>query len=342
MATQTLPGVYWEGNMDNLILFAATNAVDSLDKEALQHIIQLIILCIPLLTLPLILKSSASVMGRVAGMAERFNSKALEPGLNKGVGGLKARASERARFTGANLYQRGLDSDRAGTGALNWAQNRRRASQAKRKARVDALDQRKHVRDADIASRARDRFAGDSSRAEALRRVAGIDGGTPRISLEAVKSAREEIDARFPSGDVTRLGEALQKAVAAGNNVEIRALTDRLGAEGGAGVNTIRDVIDGNHTGWTASSADMLNQAIKANYPDMKKAGADVANWNGQGATTFRGVELSDAEVVTMTAPAIERARTEGAVGAAQSQRIVDNPATNKDLTEAKRRALGF
>jgi hypothetical protein len=234
--------------MDYIIFFAATSAVDSLDKEALQHIIQLVILCIPLLTLPLILKSSASVMGRVSGMAETASRQA----------GKKGGAASR-KIPVLRRVPEGFD---------DWKQGREERYKygvATRRAKRAGGKLGSYVAGG-ITETGRNR-----AEASGINQLAGMK----KSDLEAQKVL---YSTKFnDSDDTSNMGARaaeLERAIKSGDSIKIKAMMDIM-ASGGKGEiavmgDTIRGVLRSGEISSDARNA--INSARKDNWPDIKGA----------------------------------------------------------------------
>lgn len=327
----------------------------------LTQITQLIVLCIPLVALPMLIKSSASIMGTIGNYANKAGAGTAGKLTDKLSAGAKARGVAYGKFgaygatSGAKWAGRAASNSRAaqwaggrpGAGALSRGGRAVgkgfRGARAMDKAILEASDARKLSKEADRQSAAR-QFA-DGTPIAAFGGVA-YAGAMSKAQKEAIDNARAKIDARFNPGDVNGLRDALIEAVQSGNSTDARAITDRLSTtEGGRGVDSIRDAINSPQVqASNAESRQALANAIKANGKDVAGKGTDVVAWGGQGGTTFAPggtpMQLKDSEIVTLTPAAITAAVAAGSITQAQAARVVATPATNKDLNDDQRAAL--
>ncbi|MDO8336600.1 MAG: hypothetical protein Q7T74_07570 [Candidatus Saccharibacteria bacterium] len=207
-------------------------------------IIPLVVLAIPLLALPFILKSSTAMLGRVSAQADKFLRGAK---VDKGLDAAKARGVERGKFAGSNayqsLYKKADGSDRVGSGALKWAQDRRRRSAAYRQARQKILEGRKAEAEHDINSQMLGAL-GEKGHYEGL---AGekLQQAVIAEEVKANKAIIENMQAQWKQEGISpdEIANKLAKAIADGDAHTIEAGMGSLAKMGAYGQNQIAETI---------------------------------------------------------------------------------------------------
>lgn len=218
-------------------------------EEALQHIIQLVILCIPLFTLPLILKSSASIMGRVGGMAENISRQA---GKRSGSASRKVPLLRRV--------PEGFD---------DWKQGRE--------------ERYKHGVASRRAKRATGRIgsyvAGGVT--ESGRNRAAASGINQLAEIKKADIAAQKVlyGSQFDVNDTQGRVKELERAIQSGDQIKIKAMIDIM-AGGGKGEvaamgDAIRGIVGVEGMGGKALSQETkkaIESARKENWGDIKAA----------------------------------------------------------------------
>lgn len=266
--------------METLFLFSAV--ID----ESLQHIIQLIILCIPLVMVPIIVQSSRS-LGSIGKIADRVQKGVgLDKGLEKVRGGVGKRAAAYGKFgaiAGGKYVGRGVRNSNVGqriAGNPNSPPGRvrragRKAVEGWRKTR--AFDQAVQG-----ANEARKQQKEARRQEEVATFVTGGTQGTPSVLGQALQnyggstytasaaSAVEEAEKKRVSGiyatfkmnnsDFTQLRDALTTALRDGDRSTVTAAINRLTDMGASGALTASDAIERT----TITDPEMQSTVMKA------------------------------------------------------------------------------
>lgn len=176
------------------------------DYEILRQITQLIVLCIPLVALPLLIKGSSNIMGKIGGYADKAGLKGISGA--KGAGRLARKApGVRAPFEAAG----------------QWKDARATKLQRKKAGRA--------VRNAGVLSRVPG-ATGDIVGAKA--------------SSEKEKLFNEEVamhEAKMLDSAPKDVRRLLDEAIASGNHHQARAAINRLSNMGVGGANELSDAI---------------------------------------------------------------------------------------------------
>lgn len=179
-------------------------------NEILTQIIQLIVLCIPLVALPLLIKGSSNIMGKIGGYANQA-----------GLGGVKG-AKGAGKMAGKGFkktpgIREGFESVEQFKGARSAAGQRKKAGRAVRRAGI-------------------------------MSRTPGATGDIlgARAVAERDKLFNEEVgmyEAQMLDDSPAAVGKKLQEAIASGNHHEVRAGMNRLANMGVGGANELSDAI---------------------------------------------------------------------------------------------------
>lgn len=254
--------------------------------ETLKVIIQLVILCIPLITLPLILKTSSSILGRVNGMAERFNSKTLESGLGRGKSGLKnaglgaeARMARMGNEQNAGRFAKA--AGRAGS-YRGRRQNKKDVREALRKSNVDeAVTKFYDTGDTDL----------DARRARKLAGFAAGEGNRDMVNAQLKSRANElfgqkiKLEEAKLSGKTTKdLENALSSALSSGNAAAAYAATSSLTQKGGAGAESAAKMLHGAADGenFNSEAAKLAASVVRSNGKDLNATDPSLTKWAEQ------------------------------------------------------------
>ncbi len=278
-------------------------------------IIPLVVLAIPLLALPFILKSSTAMLGRVSGAADKFLRGAK---VDKGLDAVKGRAMERGKFTGANAYQnlynKAENSNRFGSGSLEKMRDRRRGAQARRKARELALNARKQERDEAIQDLTGKAIQGSD--------VYGNVGG-PKVlgyaRAEEAKSQKEALDRvqatwRLDGAAPKDIADELKKALAEGDHVTAQAAIGTLSQMGGPGNELLQSALAS-----TPAKDEETRQKVEnaindsGNYSNIANSSGDVVKGKWQANGTYVGdhSELGTEQIATQSSGSLERWHTQ-------------------------------
>lgn len=309
----------------------------ALGGAAIGPIIVLLVLAIPLLALPFILKQSSSMLAKVGNAAQKYGG-----GQVSGMLGGKSRefgknaalnAKTRAAFTSSSLYQRGLESDRFGTGALNWAQQKRRGRQAGHKAREIAINARKQEREEAIRGMAGDAITGS----DAFARVGG-DRVHAYARAEESKSQKEAIDRvqatwRLDGTAPQEIAKALQAALLSGDHTTTQAAIGSLSQMGGFGNEQLQQTL-ANTPVTDPTTRQKVENAINdpSNFGSIASSSGDVVKGKWQSNGTFAGnhAELGTEQIATQSASSLERWRKD----------LYGGQASQGDISKAKAEAL--
>lgn len=236
--------------------------------DALASIISLLVLAIPLIALPFILKSSSSMLGKLGNLAARYGGQQIAGkagGATKGAitraPGIRDISEIRAQRKQAKEYGRKRASaDRAVTRAQ------------RRGALLKSLPISKEAA-----------YANQSIDNQALAAAAAIE-------KEDRGNERARLDATIAPQDMKSLGDALRAALDSGDQAKIGATMDRFTAEGKSGVAAMGDIL-GDH----AAGGGFDGDANKSVRESVAKARND--NWSTiKGADPkLAGLDLSEA-----------------------------------------------
>lgn len=331
------------------------------EAKVLQQIIQLVVLVIPLIVVPIIIKSRNDIMRSVSGYADRFSRAAgLEKGMQKGRESLAGNAKKRAAFAGANLSERLQNTDRLGGAPARLTKSMRemrRNRAAKSSARDLALDARKQEREADIQERMGELIgthgAVNASRLSAATvRVGGekVENYAASAQHKAFNERVGNIQAKFEmqGTDVALLGNTLSKAIRDGDRETATAAIKRLSQMGAGGVEEVATRLQGGRSadGSTVSApviSDPQMQTTVGNaindgsvYGALVEKSGDVAKGGFDSSTgTWKGNfhSLSTGQVAGLSPKAMERYASE--VAGLKSD-IASGRLTGNDLTKAQ------
>lgn len=292
----------------------------------IDFLMKLVILSLPIFAIPMLLKSSSNVMGKIGGMVQARGSK-MTAGMNEKA---KGNSKSAAEFNKRNLKMRALQTDRLGgviqgtaRGAQGW-KRRREANARLRELAVNAYDKNKEAAVEDQMGRT----LGTAATANASR--AAVDslrvGGTKLESYaeQAAQKAFNErvgaIQAKFEvrGTDISELGRTLSKAITDGDRETATAAIKRLSVMGAGGVEEVATQLQGNSLKGiappTVSDPEMrqaLSNAVNDGsvYGALVEKSGDVAkggfNASGQWEGNFDG--LSTSQVAGLSPKALER-----------------------------------
>lgn len=290
--------------------------MDDAEKEALQRIVQLVVLCIPLFTLPLILKSSNSLLGKIANNADRVTKAiGVEKGLTAAQGGMKKRAGNYARVggvTGAryagksygalrrtNRWQKmpivGGDPDKASTlgrvaQSVSGGVRKMRATDRAVNAAVEARKAGKNeaINEAmyGILKNSGDNLGKSALKGGALSNLANYGGAqlVAQAGAQQEKAEKERVSgiyARFKidNTSVGELSQALKDAIASGDHSTATAAINRLTEMGTGGVESV---------GQTLYSAGKVEAPMQETIMKAINDGANYGALVGKDAGTVK------------------------------------------------------
>ncbi|MGI8637256.1 MAG: hypothetical protein ACR2KZ_17830 [Segetibacter sp.] len=348
------------------------NSTDLITSGTVSYIVSLVILAVPLLALPFLLKSASGSLGKVAGQFDRFKRESgLESGLNKVQGGAKGFAKKKTLDAEASIGKFGLDAQGKPTN------NSRRASALRRVGTFRGV--RKFNKEHGESERQRfqeeglaNQYLGTDKRSADLRKkAAGVGGaeGATRVaqSLEGVarkrrleESEREQqplkeekeaiaaaasrikFDKDYASNPITAATKAFEEAAAKeDDSAGIRAAAAELTQGGAAGVDTLHGLI-AKHEG-NANTRRALVQAVNDNYGDLKPRDVAITGWAGKtdsiqdvavSSGTYEGLTVE--QVATQTPQALNKAVDSGGVSKEIASSVLNSPAQSKLNTSTR------
>ncbi len=330
--------------MESFILFGA------LINESLQHIIQLIILCIPLVMVPILVKSARS-LGNIANVTDRIQKGiGLDKGLGKARDGMKESAKKRAAFAGANFNDRLRSSDRLGgvpAGVANWGRNRRINSAARKKLREEALASRKHEREGEVEHRVGEFAGGNSRLAGAAQRIGGERLESVVLSQQRNRVAEElkqeqlrlEAEVRPGPNSGAELRTLLDQALNDGNEVRIRAVINKIATEGGKGdVARMGDVIEqAAQRGLNQEAQEATTRALQDNWGTVKGNDPTLANLDLQTGRQNGGApSVAPEQLSTMAPVRLEQLARQGVISHELIGTAAASGALNKMATDQR------
>ncbi len=311
--------------------------------ETLKVIIQLVILCIPLITLPLILKTSSSILGRVSGMAEKFNSKTFEPGLNKGKGGLKNAGlgveARMARMSDSN-NRFGRAVGRAGS-YRGRRQNKKDVREALRKSNIDeAVTKFYDTGDESL----------DARRARKLAGFAAGEGNRDMVTAQLKSRANElfgqkiKLEEAKLSGKTTKdLENALSAALSSGNAAAAYAATSSLTQKGGPGAEAAARALHAaaDTEGFNSDAAKLAASVVRSNGKDLNATDPSLTKWADQDAAASpRSLGDVAADGGTYTGASSEKMATWSTATINQSWIAAQRTGSTRQLKEQSRQLL--
>lgn len=320
-------------------------------KESLQHIVQLVVLCIPLFLIPVILRSSNSLLNKIAGATDRIQKGVgLDKGLGKARDSMKDTAKKRAAFAGANFNDRLRNSDRLGgvpAGVANWGRNRRLSSAARKKLREEALASRKHEREGEVEHRVGELAGGNSRLAGAAQRIGGERLESVVLSQQRNRVAEElkqeqlrlEAEVRPGPNSGAELRTLLDQALNDGNEVRIRAVINKIATEGGKGdVARMGDVIEqAAQRGLNQEAQEATTRAIQDNWGTVKGNDPTLANLDLQTGTQRGGAPAVAPEQLSTMAPVrLEQLARQGVISHELIGTAAASGALNKMATDQR------
>lgn len=289
---------------------------ESAYKGIMVHIIQLVILCIPLLLLPTILKTSGSVMSKIAGASDRFHrefSGRAAKGIAKNTPGLRNIPEGFSQFREARKagYQRGVA--------------------------------RRAARNAGIISRAP--IGRDAKEA--------LKGQARNLDNEQVKLAQAALqnhpDYVIDSNTVAM--DSLKKAYKAKDEVGIRAAMAELSTNQ-TGVTDLHNFIEGQERAGPLDSSmkKILSRGINDNWSSIKSKDNAVTSWTFSGENPIynvaRGINTKDGknalngltveQLSTQSANAIEKAGGVKAINSDMAQAVLGSDAAENLTAETR------
>ncbi len=261
------------------------------DSETLIQIIQLIILCIPLVAIPFLIKSSTSIMGKIGGYANKAGAMTAGKLTDRMSAGAKGFAKDRALNTEMRAARlQGSDSrlgravGRAGgfrsrrTAKKSWAEGERK------KAQEQALEEFLNAgdgEDAALAAKRQASFAGASKNAGGADRVqAWAQSQALNRFTEAVKLE----EAKFSSQSTDELARALATAIASGNDVQAHALTGLMAAKGTPGVARAAEVIESaaSNQAFGSDTGKLASSLVRSQGKDFNAVDPSLTKWADQ------------------------------------------------------------
>ena len=249
----------------------------------IDFLMKLVILSLPIFAIPMLLKSSSNVMGKIGGMVQARGSK-MTAGYSE-----KARANYKsgAEFNKRNLKNKALGTDRFGgniqkaaLGAQGW-KRRREANKRMRDLAVSAYDKNKEGRVEELMGAELGKAASDDSSIRASATKAALSsmsvGGTKLESYaeQAAQKAFNErvgaIQAKFEvrGTDIGELGRTLSKAIRDGDKETATAAIKRLSVMGASGVEEVATRLQGG----VSSEKDATGAPVSVAAPSVGDAG---------------------------------------------------------------------
>ncbi len=259
------------------------------DSETLIQIIQLIILCIPLVAIPFLIKSSSSIMGKIGGYANQFGAATAGRATGKLQSGAKGFAKDRALNTEMRAARlQGSDSKLGrAVGRAGGFRSRRGAKKSwaegeRKKAQEQALEEFLGAGgDKDLATKRAASFAGASKnaggadRVEAWARAQGLNRFNEGVKLE---------EAKFSSSSTAQLAAALEEAILSGNQEKAYAASSVLNQRGTPGTNAAGEVVSRvvANEDFGSATAELAAGIVKSNGKEFNAVDPSLTKWADQ------------------------------------------------------------
>lgn len=277
-------------------------------NEILTQIIQLIVLCIPLVALPLLIKGSSNIMGKIGGYANQA-----------GLGGIKG-----AKGAG----KLGMKGARAAPGTRNMFESVDQFKGAREKARKKG-QARRAVGRAGRLSTFSGRGLTETGRILESSAAAGEDtlfneevgeqvAGVKRVLGSNVGAMRDELSGIMRNGGDVARAVALQKA---------------LVEQGGRGTEQLFAAYQAGGP-VTGEMERRLREGAGSTFPNVASTSRDAARWEfDNGATTWGN--MTPEQVATLTADYDDNGNPTGALHRAlNSTQANGNPVISQDLAQ--------
>ena len=290
-------------------------------NEILTQIIQLIVLCIPLIALPAMIKGSSNIMGKIGGYADKAGI--------KGIGGAKGAGKMAGKgFKKTPGIREGFES-----------------MEQRKAVREQAYGKNKALRSANRAGTSlRGRAIRGYIPTQTSRTAENIMGGQAQNAFEAIE--KQEIEAarstirRDKAYAIDSNGTALthlKDAHTKGDQAGVRAAFAELSSNA-PGVGNLHEFITQNEGTFSSEEKNTLRKAIGDNYGDIKSKDASLTTW----ATDKEGGNLATAAQSAYSGLKVEELSTQrpDALKAAEKNGQITPAMANSVLTSDSQKNL--
>lgn len=365
--------------MYNIIIFAETSidSTNNVPEEALQRIVQLVILIIPLIAITIMIQKRNAALGQIYGYANKIQRGiSLDKGLEKAQGGIKKRTAaygkygtNRAGAYAGDKYDKFKNSQFATT-QLRMNPNKpsriagaaRRAKESGQRARawdqaiLEANEGRKNQKQFERQGLAHE----IASQSDGLQAFGGknYQNYVAGQQQKALNERVGEITAKWELGntDAAEIGKAFAAAVKGEKNQEndaiITASIGRLAQMGAYGSNMLGEQL-GALSGIDAERKDVIESALNtgATYGSLISKTGDIAKGEvkidpttGTGSFSFGSGNgmggLSAEQVAGQSEQALMRAGNINTISQETAQAITSNPALMAKITSDEARKM--
>jgi hypothetical protein len=326
-------------------------------------LIGLIVLTLPLFSLPFLARQSGPIVGAVGGALQGLVQKARKPltdvsrdfadtakskymtdnPSSRNIGQRVRQRFDRAR-RGRELTR---DSNKA-KGDATWA------GETISDAKLSQLTQAKLTSNAATGAANAShqaKFSSDllASNGSAIVTALGAGGGNPeaakaiaaavtKATSEAVKEA--ELSANIAPGDLSAMASAFTSAVSRGDTITAQAMQNKMLTSGGPGIDMFRTATATAEAGGMSSEIkDSLRTNVLQNHAGLKASANDLTTWaSDPDARSFSDVsddkktwEIADGDFARQHKTSQAKAMASGAVDKSQADRILND----KNLRQA-------
>lgn len=234
----------WSAKLIGTIALAENNDPNASNPafgDSLASLIQLVVLAIPLLALPFILKGSSAALGKVAGMAEKYGAGRTASGVGKLSGVAKGGLKNTALNAEARMANSGVGPlNRVGGFRTRRTMNKKRREELRGQIQEEAyygfMEGNEGRQNRSVGRSLRNTNAGQQQIARLSRQSGGYAAAKERERVaEELKHAELHLDAIIHPGpnQGNEFRDALTHALEGGNEVEIRAIMKKISTEGG-------------------------------------------------------------------------------------------------------------
>lgn len=332
------------------------------DSVILTQIIQLVVLCIPLVAIPAMIKGSSSIMGKIGGWSDKIGGATAGRAVGWGKGRTGNFAKERALGTEARMARLNGSDNRFGR-ALGRAGSYRARKQFKK-------DTREALRKSNQDEAVTDFYSAGGDEGLASRRARGIAGignaaNIGKVEAQIAGRANELFgqklkleEAKLSGKSTSEIEDALRNALDGGDLVGAHAAASMLAQKGGPGVEAASKIMHdvANNQGFDSEAAKIASSVVKANGKDFNASDPALTKWADQDPTTGNARSLgqitaesstytkaSPEKMVTWNVETIQQATTAAARSGdtaalrAQAQQLLQSQSASGLSPEARR-----
>jgi hypothetical protein len=341
-----------------ITIFAAPEEQGVL-SEGLQRITQLVILMIPLFTIPMLLKGSSSMLNKIGGVADRISrdigveragnspkknfGKATASGIGMAKGGLKNQA--------LNLEARAASRGGA-LGAVGGYRTRRKfklgnQERERQRAQSDALGQ--YITSGD-ATNFNQRAAGVAGEKGVGRVAAMFAGEEQKRVQEEISNAKAimENDKDFGHNSLGVANKFLASAHKNGDKAGVRAALSVL-SSAEPGVDMVREFIQNNEKNMNSEQRSAIAAGINDNWTSFKTRDHAVSSWSSaydaegslhpsleaaQESNPYKGLNAD--QLSTQTTQTLKLATSKGYITQRMAEAVLKSE-SSKNLPDEKR-----